>query len=423
MDPVWLLFLLPAAVVSGWLAAVRYAARDGKPASRLPDAYFKGLNFLLNEQPDKAIKVFLAAVEVDSETVEMHLALGNLYRRRGEVERATRIHQNLVARSDLDPDLRAQALYELAQDYLKAGLFDRAENLFQELQEMEEYRDQAHRHLLQIYDQEKEWRAAMAIAEEMHHGGGDKAAAELVAQYACELAEKALAEGRYQEAGHYLQQAFRHDPGSVRATIQSGRLAALNGDHRGAIATWQGLRERAPEFLGEVVDHLANSYRVLGDADGYRAFLESAVEGNPDLRLVAALTELIREQQGSTRAERFLVAWLRGNPSLDGLHQLVCSRLRHAAPGESEDLVLLEDLISDVLREDRDYLCRNCGFSGNTLHWQCPGCKSWNSITRKQPGKSRRAKPRFTNLRRKDGHPFQAAPAAEGEINLGELPR
>ncbi|MEA3292831.1 MAG: lipopolysaccharide assembly protein LapB, partial [Pseudomonadota bacterium] len=370
----------------------------GKSSSRLPNAYFKGLNFLLNEQPDKAIQVFLEAVEVDSETVEMHLALGNLYRRRGEIERATRIHQNLVARTDLDKDLRAHALYELAQDYLKAGLFDRAENLFQELREASEYQDQACRHLLQIYDQEKEWRSAMVIAEEMYKSGSGQNAAELVAQYSCELAEKALAEGRYQEASHYLEQAFRYEPRSVRAAIQSGRVAALNGDHRRAIEIWQGLQEQSPEFLGEIADHLANSYRVLGDAEGYRAFLKSAVEENHDSRLVAALVRMIHTQQGSTKAEHFLVAWLRRNPSLEGLHQLVSSRLSHAAPGENEDLVLLEDLISGVLRQDRDYLCRNCGFSGNTLHWQCPGCKSWNTMTRKRAGESRRAKPNFARV-------------------------
>ena len=203
MDPVWLLLLLPLAAAGGWFMAMHEHTRAPRP-DKLPDAYFKGLSFLLNEEPDKALKVFLDVVEVDQETLEMHLALGNLFRRRGEIERATRIHQNLVARTDLDDNLRFLALFELAQDYFKAGLFDRAENLFMELREAPEYAQQAGRFLLQIYDQEKEWQKAINTAL-MLQSKSDTDYSRTLAHFHCELAEIALAEGQFLAADGHLE--------------------------------------------------------------------------------------------------------------------------------------------------------------------------------------------------------------------------
>jgi lipopolysaccharide biosynthesis regulator YciM len=229
MDPVWLLLLLPLAAAGGWLMAV-YDNSSVQKSQDLPEAYFKGLSFLLNEQPDKALQVFLEVVEVDQETVEMHMALGNLFRRRGEIERATRIHQNLVARSDLEDSLRSLALFELAQDYFKAGLFDRAENLFQELQQVVEYREQACKFLLQIYDQEKEWQNAISTATNLNRFS-EHDYSQTIAHYYCELAEVAIAEGNNQVAENHIESAFKFDTRCIRAVIQSGRIAAMRGNH------------------------------------------------------------------------------------------------------------------------------------------------------------------------------------------------
>ena len=210
MDPVWLLLLLPLAAAGGWLMAAHDKSSSAKFQS-VPDAYFKGLSFLLNEQPDKALKVFLEVAEVDDETIEMHMALGNLFRRRGEIEKATQIHQNLVARSDLDDSLRSMALFELAQDYFKAGLFDRAEDLFRELHLLTEYKEQASRFLLQIYDQEKEWLLAINVAEELNRVS-DYDYSETIAQFYCELAEISIGEGNNSDAENYIGAAFQHNP-------------------------------------------------------------------------------------------------------------------------------------------------------------------------------------------------------------------
>ena len=379
MDPIWLLLLLPLAAASGWLMS-SYDRNSRQKQKNIPDAYFKGLNFLLNEQPDKALQVFMEVVEVDKETIEMHMALGNLFRRRGEVERATRIHQNLVARSDLEDELRFLALFELAQDYFKAGLYDRAENLFQELRAIPDYEEQACRFLLQIYDQEKEWKNAISVAESLAQVSGQDLS-ESLAQYCCELAERAIVEGKNQSAENYLQQAFDYDAHCIRAIIQSGRMSALRGNHQNAIAIWRGLEHWAPDALGEVVDHLANSYQVLGDRKNFRKFLKAAIEKNPDPRIIRALVDLTQEEKGTEAGRALLLDLVRQYPSLDGLYQLLKNRsFPISGKSTSNDFGLWADMLSEVVEQGRDYHCRKCGFNSNSLHWQCPGCKAWGSV-------------------------------------------
>lgn len=380
MDPVWLLLLLPLAAGSGWFAA-RVARRQGGAAGKrqLPTAYYQGLNLLLNEQHDKAIEVLVKALEEDTETVEVQLALGNLFRRRGEVARATRIHQNLIARDNLDDPQRTQALFELGQDYFKAGLLDRAEDLFRELTEMSEHSEQANRHLLQIYDQEKEWESAIIVATRLGEMGVDSVPP-VIAQYHCEIAETAIREGRYEHAEEHATRARRIDAGCVRAIIQSGRLLALHGKHDEAIEKWKQVETTNAAYLGEVLDLIATSYRATGNVGAYRGFLEAAVDRHNDVRLTFALVDVLDETEGSTRAEEFLVRWLRRHPTIFGLYRLIELKLKQK-PRDKADLELLEGMIGSLLKRDSGYACRQCGFTGKSHHWQCPGCKSWNSIS------------------------------------------
>jgi lipopolysaccharide biosynthesis regulator YciM len=381
MDPVWLLLLLPLAAVGGWLMAI-YDRRSAANVQELPDAYFKGLSFLLNEEPDKALKVFLEVVEVDKETVEMHMALGNLFRRRGEIERATLIHQNLVARSNLDGGLRCLALFELAQDYFKAGLYDRAENLFLELGQSDDYRNQANKFLLQIYDQEKEWKKAISVAETISGTEGDEYA-RTIAHFHCELAELEISAGNNSAAEAYLESAFRKDAKCIRAVIQSGRLASMRGNHTNAIAIWRGLEFWAPAALGEVVGHITNSYISLNDKRSLKKFLQSAIEINPDPRIIAMLVELTEREKGGLEGERLLLSLVQKYPSLENLYQLVNSKTRSSSVGgEDNDFTLLAGLLSGLVESGRHYNCRKCGFQSNSLHWQCPGCKGWGTVQR-----------------------------------------
>ncbi|MBX2869628.1 MAG: lipopolysaccharide assembly protein LapB [Acidiferrobacterales bacterium] len=395
MDPVWLLILLPIAAASGWMMANRDRAQSENSPSdhtaKVPESFYKGLNLLLNEQPDRALDVFLDATELDQDTVEMHVALGNLFRRRGEIERATQIHQNLVARSDLEPGMRALALYELAQDYFKAGLFDRAEGLLQELRQVEEYQEQACRFLLQIYDQEKEWHSAIVIGEELASLTRQDFG-EPLAQYCCELAELAISEGKAGKAEYYLDSALKYVDHCTRATLISGRVAATRGNHRAAIAKWCSLEDVAPQSLGEVVPMISESYEALGDQRGFRHFLERAIEVCPDSRIISALVEITRDSKGKLAGQRLLIDIVKKYPNLEGLYQLLRNR---TAPeilrGESIDLELITALLSESVGQSREYQCRQCGFNCSSLHWQCPGCKEWGSVQKRTLVKDRTA--------------------------------
>ncbi|MDA9982501.1 lipopolysaccharide assembly protein LapB [Gammaproteobacteria bacterium] len=378
MDPLWLLLLLPLAVASGWYTARREVSKLSKEATfNLPSAYFKGLNFLLNEQPDKAIEVFIKVLEVDSETVEMHLTLGNLFRRRGELERATRIHQNIIARPNLSNSQRLQALFELAQDYFKAGLFDRAESLFLELADVPSHAEQALRYLSQLYEQEKEWENAISATQRLQ-SYTEKDISPIVAQYYCELAEISLEKRDYDKAREHIDSALEVDPKSTRATIQLGNLDFELGDYARAIETWRKIEEQDPRYLGEVIDKVVIAYRKINDDEGLWEFLSNALDDYGGPKLLKAQIEEIEHRKGRSEAVVFLTDWLHKHPSLHGLRSLVSLKESELNSSTSaSDLEPLQALLVSLFDTDGLYRCRQCGFVGRTLHWQCPGCKGW----------------------------------------------
>ncbi len=381
MDPVWLLVLLPLAAASGWLFAAHDRTSKNQKA-HIPDRFFEGLNCLLNDQPDEALRIFLDAVEMDSGTVEMHMALGNMFRQRGEVDRATRIHENLVNRTDLDNELRSQALFELAQDYFKAGLYDRAENLFQQLRKIKTVRVRACQLLLQIFDQEREWEKAIEVSIELHEHS-DYDYSHTIAHLYCEVAESNIRAGNYAQADANIALAFQYDKKCIRGVLQSGRLAVMRSNHTSAIAIWRSLEYLAPEYLGEVVIHIENSYKALGDLVSLRQFLEAALKKNTDSRIINTLVELTREQQGEEASRKLKLKLVREHPTLEGVLQVIASQDRAIGnTGQEKDYQMLASLISHAVETERHYSCRNCGFQSNTLHWQCPGCKAWGSMQR-----------------------------------------
>lgn len=373
----WL--LLPLAAASGWWAARFEARRQAAKSFDLPSAYFKGLNFLLNEQPDKAIEIFIQVLEVNSETVETHLALGNLFRRRGEVERAIRIHQNLIARPTLDKEQRTYALLELGQDYFKAGLFDRAENLFLELAEIRAHSEQALRLLLSIYQQEKEWEKAIQTSRRLARATG-KPMDDVVAQYYCELAEQAYHKRNFPAARDFLKQALAADAACVRASILLGDMEADEGRPREAIKAWRAVEDQDAHYFGEVAGRIAGAYRQLKDEQGLYDFFSGALSRHGAVSLTVTFADIIKQRDGVKAAEQFVVEWLRRRPNVHGLHQLIEYNLEQADGTAKKDLLLLKGIIEELRQQHQGYLCQQCGFKGRQLHWLCPGCSRWNTI-------------------------------------------
>lgn len=376
-DLLWL--LLPLAAASGWWIARLDGKRQSRNRFDLPSAYFKGLNFLLNEQPDKAIEIFIQVLEVNSETVETHLALGNLFRRRGEVERAIRIHQNLIARPTLDKEQRTYALLELGQDYFKAGLYDRAENLFLELAEVRAHSEQALRLLLHIYQQEKEWDKAIHTSRKLARVTG-KAMDDVIAHYYCELAEQAHGKRNLTAARDYLRQALAADARAVRASVLLGDIEAEEGRYREAIKAWRKVEDQDANYFGEVAGRIADAYRRLDDEQGLYDFFSSALQRHAAVSLTLTFTEIIKKRDGIKAAEKFVVEWLRRRPNVHGLHQLLEINLEQTEGNAKKDLRLLQGIIEELRQQHQGYACQQCGFRGKSLHWLCPSCNRWNTI-------------------------------------------
>ncbi|NOZ10096.1 MAG: lipopolysaccharide assembly protein LapB [Gammaproteobacteria bacterium] len=380
MDPLWLLLLLPVAMVSGWFAArLDQRSRLQQQRQSFPQAYIEGLNFLLNEQPDKAIEVFIKALEVDPETVETHLAIGNLFRRRGEIERATRIHQNLIARPHLEKIQRYQALFELAQDYHKAGLLDRAENLFLEVVDAPLHGEAALNNLVDIYQQEKDWNKAIQTCKKLGRLTGERTDY-VVAQYYCEQADQAEAEQNYELSEKLAHRALGVDKTCVRATMLLGKAALRSDDHLGAIKIWRKIESQDPHLLGEVVSLIAASFTAVGDGDGLQEFLQSALDRHDDMTLMLALGEVIERKDGNKAAQKFVLDWLRSHPSAAGLERLIELRLAETGAHGQRDLEILKGIISGLIEQHVGYACSHCGFRAKSLHWQCPSCRRWSTI-------------------------------------------
>lgn len=376
--------MLPLAALSGWLAA-RYGSKDKSEKSSiktLPSAYFRGLNFLLNEQSDDAIDAFKSAIATQSESAEVQLSLGNLYRRRGEIEKATRLHENLLSITESDQELHALALYELAQDYQKAGLLDRAENLYLELLDSGYQKHAACTHLLQIYEQEKDWSHAISVIDQ-HMGECNETFCQRKSHYYCELAELSITEGSFNDAKEFLRQAAGSDPGNLRAIIQSGRIAAATGYHEQAMASYKQVIEKNSLYVREVIEHIANAYLALGDEKGLNRYLSQVIERHKSSKAMLLLTDNIIKRSGNQMAEEKLAGWLRKNPSISGLKKLLEIKLDSKALNsvQKRDLMLLSRLLDKVIKSRFAYQCRQCGFSGRHFYWHCPSCRSWNSIS------------------------------------------
>lgn len=373
--------LLPVAAASGWFVARRTgrSAIAGEGGGGLRSDYFKGINYLLNEQPDKAIEVFIKVLEVDTETVETHLALGNLYRRRGEVDRAIRIHQNLIARSTLDEEQRNQALLELGQDYLSAGLLDRAENLFKELKDAPTYRVQALRQLTDIYEQEKDWSEAIVSARELEQLTGNRLNG-VIAHYFCERAVSERQDKDLETALANVREALHTDPACVRASLLEGDLLAEVGDYDGAIGSYQRVEEQDADYIPEAVERIHRCCRALGRPLDMKAYLSRLMERYGWITAMLELAEIKREGEGRQAAIDFITTQLRSRASVRGLDRLLQLELEAHNGEPAKHLEALKRMTSELLQDRPVYKCTHCGFPGKSIHWQCPGCKHWNTV-------------------------------------------
>jgi lipopolysaccharide biosynthesis regulator YciM len=375
-----LALLIPAAFLSGWWTARRASVRrSGVQVSELSSDYFRGLNYLLNEEQDKAIEVFLKLAEYNRDTVETHLALGNLFRRRGEVDRAIRLHQHLVSRPGLSEGMKTVALLELGEDYMRAGLLDRAEALFSDLVAMNAHAPSALRHLIAIYQHERDWHKAIEHARRLETMTGEEEAT-TIAQFYCELAEQSRQHGARAEARDYLQQAFASQPDCVRAFMLTGRLHAEEGQHAEAVDAYERAVEADIAFVPEILPPLLDSYARSGQMARAERFLRDILSRYHGISPVLALTHLYQQRDGEKPAIDFLTSQLRQRPSVRGLMALIDATMDKIEGEARENFLILRDLTRKLLEGQAMYRCSHCGFGTKAHHWQCPSCKGWSTI-------------------------------------------
>jgi lipopolysaccharide biosynthesis regulator YciM len=375
-----LFLLLPVAALSGWVLGRRGSERSsGARVSELSTSYFRGLNYLLNEQQDKAIEVFLKLAEINRDTVETHLALGNLFRRRGEVDRAIRVHQHLIARPNLSQDEKTVALLELGEDYMRAGLLDRAETLFTDLVAMDALAPSALRHLIGIYQHERDWNKAIEHARRLEQASGESQAS-VIAQFHCELAEQARAQGVHDEARRQVAQAFAAEPDCVRASMIEGHIESAAGEIDRAIRAFERVAELDVDYLPEILAPLLDCYARAQRMQRAEEFLLAITERYHGVSPVLALAKLYASTRGEVAAVGFLNRVLRQRPSVRALMALIDVNL-HTASGEArENFLILRELTRKLVEGKAMYRCNQCGFGAKAHHWQCPSCKNWGSV-------------------------------------------
>jgi lipopolysaccharide biosynthesis regulator YciM len=378
----WWLLALPLFFALGWFAARIDIKQLVTESRRLPHSYFKGLNFLLTEQPDKAIEAFIEVVKVEPETVELHFALGNLFRRRGELERAIRMHQNILDREDLAPDQRLNALHELGQDYLKAGLLDRAEELFLKLRGTS-FEQSGLRYLLEIYEQEKDWPKAIEISQQMDAVTGQSSAKD-IAHFYCELAASALVHARHDEARRHLEDALSVNRKCTRANLLLGDVELGAGQVEAAIDAWKRIEGQNPSYLSLVADRLLAAYRRVGRETQGVQLLTGYLSSYPSLDLLESVYKAVLESGGPRQAYELLRDELRRNPTLIGLNRLIEMQISEAPTDKRHDLELTRDLIQQHARSLSLYRCDNCGFRARQFYWHCPACHGWETYIPKR---------------------------------------
>lgn len=375
-----LIFLLFIAVSLGWYLGRKDLWRSSQPAqSSLQKEYFAGLDYLLSEKTDEAIESFIRALEINSDTIPAHIALAKLFRKKGDVERAIQIHQNLLARPDLSRSDFLRIQMALAKDYFAVGLFDRAENLLQEIGEQkppQETRQKVLTLLTKLYEKEREWEKALTVSRQLAANETRELHVEL-GHYCCELAYKDLQEKGFRRAKERLNQALAYDPQSVRASLLRADVAMAQLQWRKAIKELKSVAHQDPAFIPVTISKIRSCYEQLGQPNELESYLKQCLVSWPSTTVMLSLAEFLLEQRGAYAAGAYITDELKKRPSIKGFNRLIDLYIAHASKGANESLMVLRGLTGQLEQSKPVYCCQRCGFSGKTLHWQCPSCQTW----------------------------------------------
>ena len=376
-----LFLLLPIAAAYGWYMGNRSAQQDKqKQSNQISRQYVTGLNLLLSDQSDKAVDHFIELLQVDNETIDTHLALGNLFRSRGEVDRAIRIHQNLISRSGLTIDQKNIALQQLAKDYMASGFLDRAEKIFEQLVDEPDHREGALQQLVAIYQQTREWNKAIHYASLLVKMGRKRMRTS-IGHFWCELAMQEKADGNHSLAIQNFKRALSEDPKCVRASIALGKLYLDDEDYKNTIKYMEMVLDQDSDFISEVLPILADCYHHLDQEDELLNFLRQCIVNKAGVSAELMLAQMVAKHDGAGAAQELLTRQLVKNPTMKGFYRLMDYHLAEAEEGRAKaSLATLQKLVGEQLKVKPHYRCRKCGFSTHSMYWHCPSCKGWGTI-------------------------------------------
>lgn len=377
---IWFFLLILAAIIIGWLLGrwQPFSKSAGRQqADPFSERYAKGLNYLLAEDSDNAIKIFTDLIEVNKDTIEIHIALGNLFRSKGEVDRAIKVHQNLLARPNLTRKQRHIAIAELASDYLKAGLLDRAEKLYREMIELDADAILAYRRLLDLYITEKSWAEAVDCAQVLYRKG-DAEAAVTYSQCLCEIANDAIEGGNNRLARKSLDRALEVDPGCVRAALLLIQLLLHTENLTAAKRIFQRLIRQSPEYMPLYIEPARQIY-LNRESRVYQDFLQNQYREHPSTRLAMALLEHYARNDEIGTARQFLSDILHKSPSFEGFEFAL--RFLKSNPDQlGETWETLSHFLKSIQDKKIEYTCARCGYESHAIQWLCPSCRNWASM-------------------------------------------
>ncbi|ROP62334.1 lipopolysaccharide biosynthesis regulator YciM [Enterobacter sp. BIGb0383] len=376
-----LFLLLPVAAAYGWYMGRRSAQQSKQEeANRLSRDYVAGVNFLLSNQQDKAVDLFLDMLKEDTSTVEAHLTLGNLFRSRGEVDRAIRLHQSLMESASLTYDQRLLAIQQLGRDYMAAGMYDRAEDMFSQLVDETDFRVGALQQLLQIYQATSDWQKAIDVAERLVKLGKEKQRGE-IAHFYCELALQQMGNGEMEKAISLLKKGAAADRDSARISIMMGRVLIEKGEYAKAVESLMRVIDQDKELVSETLDMLQTCYQKLDKLDEWEAFLRRCVEQNTGAVADLLLADLMEQHEGQDSAQLYVTRQLQRHPTMRVFHKLMDYHLHEAEEGRAkESLMVLRDMVGEQVRNKPRYRCLKCGFTAHSLYWHCPSCRAWSTV-------------------------------------------
>jgi lipopolysaccharide biosynthesis regulator YciM len=378
LDLLW--FLLPIAAAAGWIAAKRNDARKTRAFWDYTSEFHQGLNVLLSDKQDKPIELFNNATSADRNAAETHIALGNHYRQRGDMERSVFMHQSVLDNEALDEEVRAAARFELARDYDSAGLLDRSEAEFKELIKSEHRMDDAYQSLLQLHERESDWDQAIKVSLDAELKT-ESQFGRRVAHYYCELASESIKRQENEAANSQWLQALEHDDTCARASMMLAELALEAGQYSQASTLYERVEELSPELMPEIIDRRFEVLRQSGNDAEFDRFLKRIHSQRNAYSVIRSTRTVIAERHNPQLADRFFKDQILKRPSLKGLRDWAHDQVELSKPDEREKVQVICDLLDKVVEDKPAYRCNQCGFQGNVMHWRCPSCEQWDSVS------------------------------------------